>query len=287
MKLDPRIKSALWALAAAATVVVFVVAILLQPEKEVIPMMPSTDDMVMQINDEFKGPKGSRPDGDFWDHDMGGGGWGNGEKQIYTDDSEHASVDGSGYLNVSATRSGDDIVSARLVIRGKVEFGYRLLEARIKFPAGQGIHPAFWLLGTNIESVGYPECGEIDVVEIVNSGKRQHNALHGPWEDPGKHDSPKWKQSSDGPSFEEKVDLTDDYHVYGVYREPGKITIGIDGHILRVYTKAEAPPGAKWVFDAPMYATLNVAVGGEWPGPENANTKFPATMSVDWLRYWK
>ena len=248
------------------------------------PMLPDPASLKWQASDEFKGLSGQPPDPAMWDYDLGGGGWGNGEKQTYTDRADNARLDGKGYLVIQAHRTDEDLTSARIVTRGKFDFTEGLLQARIKFPSGSGIHPAFWLLGSNIASAGYPDCGEIDVMEIVGSGGRYHTAIHGPWASNTGNFGPKWKQSSDGPF---PVDLSEDYHVYGVYREPGRIAIGIDGRIVGDYKREDMPDNAKWVFDTPMYVTLNIAVGGEWPGPPAADTRFPATMSVDWIRYYK
>lgn len=229
--------------------------------------------------DEFDGPAGGAPNPAMWGHDLGGGGWGNNEQQVYTDSRDNSQLDGQGNLVISAHRSGDGVTSARLVTRGRADFTTGLVEARIKFPAGQGIHPAFWLLGSNIGAVGWPEAGEIDGMEVVNTGTEFHNAVHGPNIIP----SPlPWKQSADGPAV---GDLSGDFHTYGIKRDPGAITVFLDGNVVGSYTAATMPLGAKWVFDSPMYLVLNVAVGGKWPGPTGATTPFPASMVVDWVRY--
>jgi beta-glucanase (GH16 family) len=141
-----------------------------------------------------------------------------------------------------------------------------------------------WLLGSNIESVNYPACGEIDVLEIVNTGKQAYSAIHGPQMDNPKNE---WQQAKRVAGLYSDIDLAKDYHVYQVFRAPDKIVVGIDGRAVARFTRASIPPGAKWVFDAPMYLTLNIAVGGEWPGPVGPDTKFPATMMVDWLKLWQ
>ena len=236
--------------------------------------------MTLAGEDQFDGPAGTAPDARYWDHDLGGGGWGNGELQTYTDQAANARLDGSGHLLIQARRDAGTYTSARLVTRKLVEFGYGLVEARIRMPQGQGVHPAFWLLGINVWKDGWPQAGEIDVMEMVNSGLLYHNAIHGPMDNAP--DTP-WKQSADGYAG---VNLAGDYHVYQVYREPGVVRIGLDGRVVGSYYRLSAPAGARWVFDARMYVVLNVAVGGEWPGPVGAQTTFPATMSVDWVRYW-
>ncbi len=237
--------------------------------------------MTLIGEEQFDGAAGSAPNSLYFDYDVGGTGWGNDEKQTYTRDPENVRLDGAGHLVIEARRDGDGFTSARLVTRDKLWFEHGLIEARIKMPAGQGIHPAFWMLGTNLGEVGWPAAGEIDIIEIVNTGLEFHNAIHGPTEaDP----AVEWKQSFDGPAGS---DLAADYHVYQMYREPGLIKIAIDGVVRGQYAKASAPPGARWVFDAPMYLVLNLAVGGLWPGPVDPATPFPSTMLVDWIRYWQ
>jgi beta-glucanase (GH16 family) len=241
----------------------------------------STGGLTLRGEETFDGPAGAPPNPDRFDYDVGGTGWGNGEQQLYTRNPENVRLSGSSQLVIEARRRGGSFTSARLVTREKLEVGNGLLEARIKMPAGQGIHPAFWLVGENVESVGWPACGEIDVIEVVNTGREFHNAIHGPTtNDP----TIPWKQSNDGPA---EQDLTADFHTYQVLRQPGVITIGIDGAAVGQYRAETAPPDARWVFDAPMYITLNVAVGGVWPGPVRDSTPFPATMLVDWIRYWQ
>ena len=240
---------------------------------------------------DFDGPMGAAPDPRFFDYDVGTGydpvsgtgvlGWGNGEQQRYTRDRINSRLSGDGNLIIEAHRDGDRFTSARLVTRGRVDFGYGLLEARIRMPEGEGIHPAFWLLGANIKEVGYPMSGEIDVIELVNTGNDFHNALHGPQID---HSTEAWKLSSDG---ESDTNLAQDYHIFQLYREEGLIVVGIDGRRVGMYERGDLPAGARWVFDGPMYAVLNIAVGGEWPGPVAPSTQFPARMLVDWIRYWQ
>ena len=238
-----------------------------------------TSDSVVLAGDEFDGPAGAAPDPGKWGYDVGGGGWGNDEQQIYTDSRENSYLDGLGNLVISARNDGGAVTSARVVTRGKLDFGYGLVEARIKFPAGQGLHPAFWMLGTNIGDVGWPRSGEIDGMELVNSGTEFHNAIHGPLHFPGEVS---WKQSSDGPA---RSDLSTEFHTYGIYRRPGSITITIDRQIVGTYDRSSLQPNERWVFDDPMYLNLNIAVGGKWPGPHDLGTPFPASMIVDWVRY--
>lgn len=232
--------------------------------------------------DEFDGAAGDSPDAAMWGFDVGGGGWGNQEKQIYTDNAENARLDGNGNLVLEARRILGGFTSARIVTRDKFSFTEGTISARIKFPMAQGIHPAFWLLGENLATVGYPESGEIDVMELVHNATEYHNAIHGPWFDPSAHTDGKWKMSSDGFLG---GDASTTFHVYEVTRRSDSISIFIDGEMVGEYLRSEAPDGSKWVFDKPFYVVMNIAVGGEWPGPTDATTPDVSTLTVDWIRF--
>ena len=227
----------------------------------------------------FIGPAGSPPNPQIWGYDLGGGGWGNNEQEVYTNSPNNVRLDGNGDLVIQAQSTPTGYTSARLVTRGKADVEYGTLMARIKFPSGQGIWPAFWMLGSNINSVGWPAAGEIDMMELPDVGTTYNTALHGPWANGQPGD---WTASNSGPAG---TDLSKGFHNYWVTREPGLIMIGVDGYVRGVYTKSSLPAGAQWVFDAPSYVILNVAVGGNWPGPPNNSTPFPATMLVNWVSY--
>ena len=229
--------------------------------------------------DDFLGPAGSPPNPLYWTYDVGGGGWGNNELETYTNLPANVRLDGQGHLVIEAQKTAAGYTSARLTTQGVRDIGYGTLMARIKFPSGQGIWPAFWSLGSNVNSVGWPQSGEIDMMELPNVATTYHTALHGPFTTPQQG---AYSVSTSGPAG---VDLSADYHNYWVTRQPGVIVIGVDGWVRGIYTRWSLPAGDQWVFDAPQYAILNVAVGGNWPGPPNASTKFPATMLVDWIRY--
>ncbi|PXW96900.1 glycosyl hydrolase family 16 [Mycolicibacterium moriokaense] len=229
--------------------------------------------------DDFLGPAGSAPNPLYWTYDLGGGGWGNNELETYTNLPANVRLDGQGHLVIQAQKTATGYTSARLTTQGLRDIGYGTLMARIKFPSGQGIWPAFWSLGSNVNSVGWPQSGEIDMMELPNIATTYHTALHGPFTTP---QPGAYSVSTSGPAG---VDLSADYHNYWVTRQPGVIVIGVDGWVRGIYTRWSMPAGDQWVFDAPQYAILNVAVGGNWPGPPDASTKFPATMLVDWVRY--
>ncbi|WP_137725043.1 glycoside hydrolase family 16 protein [Prescottella subtropica] len=239
------------------------------------------------LDDEFDGPVNTAPDPVVWGYDLKGG-WGNNEKQVYTDARENSRLDGAGNLVVEARHHGDTITSARLVTRGKHDFTYGYMEARIKLAGGQGMHPAFWLLGSNIDTVGWPASGEIDVIESINDGRTFNSGVHGPTSTStsvSSVDSAPWKRSVGGDTG--GVDLTADFHTYGILRTPGHIQTFIDGRPMFELDRADLRGNEHWVFDAPSYVILNLAVGGDWPGPVDETTRFPATMLVDWIRLYQ
>ncbi len=229
------------------------------------------------FSDDFDGPAGAAPS-PVWRPQTGGGGWGNNEMQTYTDDPANVSLDGAGHLAISARgNSTTDITSARITTQGSFDFISGRAEARIQLPAGAGLHPAFWLLGSNIDDVGWPAAGEIDVIETLNTAPEFHTGIHAPSEG-----SPRGEQvSASGPA---PFPLAGQFHTYWVDRTPGRIVTGIDDLTLFTVTPADLPPGSRWVFDAPFFLLLNVAVGGEWPGPPDESTPNPSTMLVDWVR---
>jgi beta-glucanase (GH16 family) len=228
------------------------------------------------VFDDFMGPAGSRPNDHIWGYDIDPPGRYNDELQAYTTSSENVRLDGQGHLVIEARKESDGYTSGRLNTRGKLNMLYGTITARIKFPIGEGLWPAFWMLGSNMDAVGWPDCGEIDIMELTNTGSKYIVTLLGPGYT-GDH-----RVRSKGPIS----DLTRDFHNYWVNWRQDSITIGIDGTTLGAFDPSSLPPGAKWVFDHPMYALLNVAVGGYGPGhPPDASTTFPATMLVDWFRY--
>lgn len=242
--------------------------------------------------DEFSGPAETAPDATKWDYDLGAGfdgGWGNNEKQYYTSRTDNAYLDGEGHLVIKASRenfTGNDGItrqytSARLVTRGKFEVVYGRVEARLKVAFGQGIWPAFWMLGNDLSTVGWPQCGEIDIME--NIGREPaivHGTLHGPGYS-GATPLTGFVTLPEGKRF------TDDFHIFAVEWEPRAIRFYLDNQLYQTYTSDNLPAGAKWVFDHPFYLILNVAVGGNWPGEPDGTTIFPQTMLVDYVRVYE
>lgn len=233
----------------------------------VLPGSASASPMVI---DEFSGPSGSTPDPDLWGY-ITGHGW---DRGIQTYQSSNAVLDGDGNLAIRAVETENGYVSGRVQTKNKLSLDYGRVSARIKMPAGQGLWPAFWLLGTGGGAA--PESAEVDVIELVGDASTYYTTIHAP----GGGGEPHQVQFSGSIG-----DLSTDYHEYWVLRAPDAIAVGIDVTTLGTFTPESLPPGAHWAFDQPMYAILNLAVGGDWAGPPDASTQFPATMLVDWFRW--
>jgi len=247
-------------------------------------------------SDEFDGPAGAAPDPTKWGYDIGGWGWGNREWQYYTDKRENSALDGAGHMVITATENTTTTyqcahtppnhepgvcayTSARLLTRGKFEFAYGRAEARIRIPEGQGIWPAFWMLGNNFGQVGWPGCGEIDIMENIG---REPNTVHGTVHGPGYSGG-----SGIGGGYTITEPFASDYHTFAVEWEPEEIRWYVDNTQYFTVTPSMLPAGAPWVFDHPFFIIMNVAVGGYWPGYPDATTVFPQTMSVDYVRVYQ
>ncbi|GAB7039392.1 MULTISPECIES: family 16 glycosylhydrolase [Catenuloplanes] len=227
-------------------------------------------------SDEFDGAAGTGPDAAKWKHDTGGHGWGNDELQNYTDSTRNAALDGDGNLVITARREssgGREYSSARLLTAGTFSRAYGRFEARIKLPAGQGIWPAFWMLGDGPS--GWPDRGEIDIMENVGKDpNRVHGTIHGPGYSGG---------GASGGSVLHDAPLADAFHTYAIDWSPDLIVWYLDGVEFSRKTPADVG-GNRWVFDRPFFMILNVAVGGRWPGSPDGSTRFPQTMVVDYVR---
>jgi beta-glucanase (GH16 family) len=226
--------------------------------------------------DEFEG---SSIDPGNWTFDRGAGGWGNGEAEYYTDRPENARVE-DGCLVIEARREkyqGSYYTSARLKTQDLRSFKYGRVEARIKIPGGKGMWPAFWLLGDDIASAGWPACGEIDVMEHIG---RDPNGVFGTIHGPGYSGAQGVSKRLDA-----GADVSEGFHVYAVEWSPGSIRWYFDGE---EYSAASASdiPGKAWAFDKGFFVILNLAVGGGWPGPVALDTPFPARMLVDYVRVY-
>jgi beta-glucanase (GH16 family) len=244
------------------------------------------------FKDEFNGPAGWAIDSSKWTAEIGGGGWGNQELEYYTNSTENAYQDGAGSLVIKAIKLAPPLslscwygpcqyTSARLITKQKFDIRYGRFEARIKIPRGQGVWPAFWLLGNNIDSVSWPQCGEIDIME--NIGKEPatvHGTIHGPgYSGANGIGSPYINPGS--------VPFADDFHVYVLEWTTNKIRWYVDGQLYKTVTPQDLPTGTQWVYDHPFFILLNFAVGGSWPGSPDGTTVFPQTMVVDYVRVYR
>jgi beta-glucanase (GH16 family) len=239
-------------------------------------------------SDEFDGAEGAAPDASRWVFDVGGSGWGNNELQSYTERRDNAVMRG-GSLVIHAARetfTGTDGVrrdytSARLKTQGRFTQAYGKIEARLRIPRGQGIWPAFWMLGEDITTARWPACGEIDIME--NIGREPtivHGTVHGPGYSGGQSIGGSFTSPSGRP-------FADDFHVFTIEWEPQAIRWYVDGTLYQTRTPADLPGGARWVFDHPFFLILNVAVGGNWPGSPDGTTTFPQEMLIDWVRVYR
>jgi len=221
-------------------------------------------------------------DNSIWSYDIGTGenGWGNNELQYYTDRPENISVQ-NGILIIKAEKEsfeGSSYTSARIVTKAKFEQKYGRFEARIRLPYGQGIWPAFWLLGNDIDEVGWPNCGEIDIMEYRGQNPSiVLGTLHGPG-------------YSGGNSISKSYDLVNDrfdtgFHVFGIEWGPEYINFYVDEVLYNQLTPSDVT--GDWVYDHPFYILINLAVGGNFVGSPNSETVFPQTMLVDYVRVYK
>lgn len=257
------------------------------------PTEPSGDAAVAAIgrltwSDEFNAAAGTSPDGSKWVMEVGGGGWGNNELEYYTTSTRNVAHDGNGNLVITARRENPagygcwygscQYTSARLKTQGRFTQAYGRFEARLRIPRGQGLWPAFWMLGDNIGSVGWPTSGEIDVMENVGfEPNTVHGTIHGPGYSGGE---------GIGAGFSSASPFADGFHTFTVDWAPDSLTWYVDGVQYQRRTPADLG-GDRWVFDHPFFMLLNVAVGGNWPGSPNASTVFPQTMAIDYVRVYE
>lgn len=238
-------------------------------------------------SDEFNGPANTSPDASKWIADVGTWGYTNQELETYTNSPANVSEDGHGHLAIVArqqTKTGPDgqtrnYTSARLETDGRFSTTYGLIKARIKIPAGAGLWPAFWLLGDDVNRVGWPACGEIDVLEALDGYPRvAHGFINGPSDY-----APHYTVAQTAIS---RRSLASGFHTYAIRWTPSSITWLLDGVPYGTTTRKNLPSGAKWVYNHPFHIVLNLAVGGSWGGPPTTSTRFPATLLVDWVRVY-
>ena len=235
-------------------------------------------------SDEFTQADGTSPSSSNWGFDVGGGGWGNNQLEYDTARTNNARIQG-GQLVIEAKQEsylGNSYTSARMLTKGKWSWTYGRIEASIKIPKGQGIWPAFWMLGANIDSVSWPTCGEIDIMENIGNVADQgitHGTLHGPGYSGGGGLSGTY-------TLPGGAKLSDAFHVFAVEWTTNQIKWYMDNVQYFTLTPANLPGGSTWVFNAPQFILLNLAVGGNWPGNPDGTTVFPQQMLVDYVRVY-
>jgi beta-glucanase (GH16 family) len=234
--------------------------------------------------DEFSGRGGSAPDSGKWEHDLGGGGWGNRESQVYTASADNVFVDGKGHLVIRALRSpAGEYTSARLKTLGRFSTTYGKIEMRIKLPrAAPGVWAAGWMLGDSIATgTAWPRCSEIDLVEnISREPATVHGTIHGPGYSGGKGIGAPYELAN-GQRF------SDRFHIFSVVWREKSVEFFVDGNAYKRIEPKDIPAGSTWVFDQPAFILLNVAVGGNWPGDPNRGAGFPPQdMVVDYVRVY-
>jgi len=251
-------------------------------------------------SDEFNGKKGTAPSAKNWSREIGGGGWGNSERQYYTDKALNAAMDGAGRLVITSRRISnqyseqvsddpgtEDILnrcsecqftSARMKTARKVSFQYGRVEARMKLPQGIGTWPAFWMLGGDLlDGVPWPECGEIDIMEFRGDIPDQAtSAIHGPTTPQG---------SGLGARYLSMASLSDGYHTYAIEWKKNSIDFIVDGRVNGTYTSRDT--GARgWVYNQEFFIILNLAMGGTYAGEYIDPALNQAQLNIDYIRFY-
>ena len=226
------------------------------------------------------------PSNALWTYDIGNGnattgaGWGNNELQYYTNRSQNVKVE-NGMLQITARKEnfmGSQYTSGRIITKGLFEQAYGRFEARIKMPWGQGIWPAFWLVGANVDNVGWPQCGEIDIMEYRGQEPTKIlGTVHGPGYSGGAAISKSYSLVNDR--------FDNDFHVFGIEWGPAYINFYVDNALYNQITPKDVT--GEWVYNHPFYIILNLAVGGNFVGSPNSTTTFPQTMLVDYVRVYQ
>jgi beta-glucanase (GH16 family) len=228
-------------------------------------------------HDEFDG---TAIDSANWTYDIGSGGWGNGEAQYYTSRPENARIE-DGMLVIEAHQEKYEdsyYTSARLKTQGLQSFQYGRIEARLKVPSGDGVWPAFWMLGSSFDGTNWPDCGEVDIMEYV--GREPDliiGTLHGPGYS-GASGVSQWNR--------QEYAIADDFHTYAIEWKADQIDWYYDGVKYHTVTPDDLS-GRQWVFDQPFFIILNLALGGTLGGPIGLDTVFPATYYVDYVRVYQ
>jgi len=223
-------------------------------------------------SDEFDGPSINSSN---WTYDLGAGGWGNNELQYYTNRPVNATISNGALLIIARKESyqGSAYTSARLKTQNLRSFTYGRVEGRIKLPAGQGLWPAFWILGNSITQVGWPKCGEIDIMEHVNTASVVNGTMH-------------WDNNGHAQYGGTTPCAVTQYHIYSIEWNATAIKWFVDG---AKYWEGSIANNINSTdeFHSPFFIIMNLAVGGNWPGNPDATTPFPDTVSVDYVRVYQ
>lgn len=231
-------------------------------------------------SDNFDGSAGQLPDAAKWTFDIGtgDGGWGNAELQTYTNNPQNVSLDGNGNLVITAINNGGTFTSARIKTQDLFSQKYGRFEARMKTPYGPGLWPAFWMLGDNISTVPWPQCGEIDIMELRGQEPQIiHGTIHGPGYSGG---NPVTKSYG-----LENNRFDTEFHVFAVEWFEDRIDFFVDDYLYQRINREDVP--GEWVYNQPFFILLNVAVGGNYVGFPTADTPFPQTMVIDYVKVYQ
>lgn len=240
-------------------------------------------------SDEFDG---SALNPNSWSFDTGSDGWGNNELQNYTEGANVRVADGMLTIEARKEKSnGADYSSARIKTQGKAFWKFGKIEARIRLPYGKGTWPAFWMLGENIEEVGYPRSGEIDIMEMAGGPVTQDRdrgdsivsgSLHRPIGNAESDlvSSSAWYENPDGKKF------ADDFHVFGIEWDASRVRYFVDGNLYQTVELSGSDESFE-TFRRPFFVILNIAVGGDMPGSPDSSTVWPQKMIVDWVRVYQ
>lgn len=230
-------------------------------------------------NDEFEG---SALNSAFWTPEIGNGcsvgicGWGNNELQVYTDKSENVKLEGGKLIITAIKNASGGYTSARIKTENKKEPKYGRIDVRAKLPKGQGLWPAIWMLGENIDIVGWPTCGEIDIMELRGgSPSIVEGTVH--------YNNDGYKYNSSSTSLS-SGDFSEKFHVFSIVWDFNTITWYVDNVEFKKFSNSNI---ASWPFNKPFFFIMNVAVGGNYGGPPNETTVFPQQMIVDYIRVFQ
>ena len=233
------------------------------------PVDTTTHTYQLVWSDEFDG---TAINTDVWNFETGGSGWGNNEKEYYTQGKNAAIEDGNLVITARKETAGSNgYTSSRMTTQGKKEFTYGKIEARIKIPVGQGLWPAFWMLGSNINTVPWPACGETDIMEHINADSIIYGTIH-------------WNNNGHVQDGGNTLSSPSDYHVYSVEWDQSSISWSIDS--VKYHT-SNITTGSTEEFHLPFFIILNLAVGGNWPGQTIDESLLPAKMFVDYVRVYQ